>query len=122
MRITTSLCLVPLLFALPAALSFAQEPEPAKSTEAPAKITREAAISEGVRILVSYQERYKSDAPVGRLETDELESWQEKEMERLKKVREPGKRPAQEWPYEGVYRVRPFGAIPSGYRVGGTAI
>ncbi|MCA9000570.1 MAG: hypothetical protein KDB61_01510, partial [Planctomycetes bacterium] len=79
------------------------------------------AIEEGVRLLLSYQERYRMDRPVGRIPDDQLKEWQAKESARLEKARKPGKRPAQEWPYEGVYRVG-MGSIPSGYRVGGTAI
>lgn len=122
MRFHTTLGLVPLLLTIPTVFAFSQESETVKAAEPASEITREAAIKEGVKVLVSYQERYKSDAPVGRLAEDKLKDWQDGEANRLRKVREPGKRPAQEWPYEGVYRVAPFGAIPSGYRVGGTAI
>ncbi|MEZ5975044.1 MAG: hypothetical protein R3F33_01870 [Planctomycetota bacterium] len=81
------------------------------------------AIQTGVAILLRSQEAYKTDRGVGRVPDEELEKWQAGERERLKKIRErKSKRPAAEWPYEGVYRVGPVGAIPSGYRVGGSAI
>jgi hypothetical protein len=99
--------------------SVAQEKAPASE---PVGVTRQSAIEEGVQLLLAFQERYKVDSPVGRLADDKLAEWQKSEVERLEKMREPGKRPAQEWPYEGVYRVAPDGRIPSGYRVGGTSI
>ncbi len=79
-----------------------------------------AAIERGVEFLLGSQEDYKADRPVGSLPEAKLADWQKKERERLDGLR--GKEGAAEWPYEGVYRVRPVGAIPSGYRVGGTSI
>ena len=79
---------------------------------------RSQAIERGVSLLLEMQENYRKDRRVGRLPADELKPWQEKEAQRLKELRSAGD--GAEWPYEGVYRVR--GAVPSGYRVGGTAI
>ncbi len=100
----------------------------ASSTEKRADIDDRAvqkAIDTAIALLLNNQERYKSDRPVGRLDNDKLAEWQENELERLEKIRNrgrKGKRPNTEWPYEGVYRAGALGAIPSGYRVGGTAI
>ena len=58
---------------------------------------------------------------MGRFDPELLPVWQKKERERLAELREAADAPA-EWPYEGVYRVGQDGRIPSGYRVGGTAI
>ncbi|MFT5198535.1 MAG: hypothetical protein ACI87O_001192 [Planctomycetota bacterium] len=126
MRKLSTLWLSALVLTAPLSFSFGQDAAKPKASEdkplEDSTITRKAAIEEGVQLLLSYQERYQSDRPVGSLPDDELKDWQEKEVKRLMKVRKASKRPAQEWPYEGVYRVRPNGAIPSGYRVGGTAI
>ncbi len=93
----------------------------APPTAAPAPVEADvaAAVARAVEVLLERQERYARDAPVGRLPDAELGAWQEGERERLAKARGPTDERA-EWPYEGVYRVR--GAIPAGYRVGGTAI
>ena len=101
----------------------APEAEPTKvpSQEIP---TIEEAVRIGVALLLHNQERYKRDRPVGSMPDEELPGWQAKEKERLEKIREEsskGRRGANEWPYEGVYRVG-GGVIPSGYRVGGTSI
>lgn len=92
----------------------------ATSAEVPSDAEIRAAVGRGVEFLLSSQEDYKADPPVGSLPDDELEGWQEKERKRLDALRGSGD--GAEWPYEGVYRVRPVGAIPSGYRVGGTSI
>ncbi len=81
--------------------------------------TVDAAVKRGVELLIEFQEKYVRDSGVGRLPDDQLEAWQDKQRKRLAKVRK-SKKPAQEWPYEGVYRTG--GIIPPGYRVGGTAI
>ncbi len=76
-------------------------------------------LERAVEVLLERQEHYVPDPRVGRLPDAELGAWQAKERERLAGLRaEAG--PGAEWPYEGVYRVK--GAIPAGYRVGGTAI
>lgn len=107
------------------ALHVAQEDdEPATSGAdgAPDAGAIDKAIGEAVTFLLGSQENYVPDPPVGRVRggAKGLARWQEKEMERLAKLR--GVEDAAEWPYEGVYRVRPDGRIPAGYRVGGTSI
>ena len=82
----------------------------------------DAAVLQAARFLLSSQELYVPDRPVGSLPDDELIEWQENEMKRLQSIREESKGTASEWPYEGVYRVGPDGRIPGGYRVGGSAI
>ncbi|MEO1698255.1 MAG: hypothetical protein AAFU73_13235 [Planctomycetota bacterium] len=81
------------------------------------------AVAAGVKFLLGSQESYAADPPVGGLPDDELADWQKKERARLDRLR--GAEGAAEWPYEGVYRERVAKrqiVIPSGYRVGGTAI
>ena len=84
----------------------------------------ETAKQEAARFLVNWQERYTLDPGVGRFGTQkELDRWREGELKRLEKLRKKSKA-NQEWPYEGVYRVRDGRdtPIPPGYRVGGTSI
>ncbi len=89
--------------------------------EAPSAAERTAAIARGVEFLLATQEDYVRDRGIGRLPDDELAAWQKREQDRLDGLQ--GGDEASEWPYEGVYRDgRQRGAIPSGYRVGGTAI
>lgn len=89
--------------------------------EAPSAAERTAAIARGVEFLLATQEDYVRDRGIGRLPDDKLAAWQKREQERLDGLQ--GGDEASEWPYEGVYRDgRQRGAIPSGYRVGGTAI
>lgn len=76
------------------------------------------AVEQSVDQLLKAQESYVADPPVGRLPDDLLEEWQEDERKRLAQL--GGKADAAEWPYEGVHRKG--SVIPSGYRVGGTAI
>ncbi len=118
---SSTLLVAALAYFTPAVFALAQDGAVAEETPT---ITREAAIAEGVRVLISYQERYVADDAVGRLSEKKLKAWQENESKRLEKVREGNKRPGQEWPYEGVHRMRSGNKspIPSGYRVGGTAI
>ena len=78
------------------------------------------AIDTACDLLLANQERYEPDRPVGTLPENQLMKWQEGERARLEKVRKAAT--GREWPYEGVYRVRPDGRIPPGYRVGGSAI
>lgn len=78
-------------------------------------------VQRACQLLLRNQEAYTPDAPVGRLPEAQLSKWQEQERARLGKLRESAEG-RSEWPYEGVYRVRPDGRIPPGYRVGGTAI
>ena len=79
-------------------------------------------IQRACEILVQNQENYTPDAPVGKLPDAGLAKWQEGEKARLSEIRKKSAGDAGEWPYEGVYRIRPDGRIPPGYRVGGTAI
>lgn len=79
-----------------------------------------AAVDRSVALLLTLQERYEADRPVGRLEEDELPTWQARERKRLASLRGEVEGEGEEWPYEGVYRVG--NVIPAGYRVGGTAI
>jgi len=82
-----------------------------------------AAVAHAVATLLANQERYEPDPPVGGLPEEVLPEWQEKERVRLAGLRKSAaEQGGEEWPYEGVYRVRPDGRIPPGYRVGGTAI
>ena len=78
------------------------------------------AVERSIEHLLRSQETYEPDPAVGRLPSDKLEEWQDEERRRLKKFQ--GRPDAAEWPYEGVYRVGKDRNIPSGYRVGGTAI
>ena len=91
------------------------------SLETPTEAELAGAVEEAIAYLLERQEKYEPDPPVGRLPDDELEAWQQREHERLAGLRAKAGA-GQEWPYEGVYRVRPGGRIPPGYRVGGTAI
>ncbi len=80
----------------------------------------EAIVAAAARELLRRQENYRPDRPVGKLPDDELEPWRKKEKARLDEIFGAGE--GREWPYEGVYRVRPDGRIPAGYRVGGSAL
>lgn len=91
-----------------------QERRPAETTT-----SVDEAVAQGVQFLLSSQEEYEPDRPVGMIRPSRLRDWQAKELERLEALR--GRGNAGEWPYEGVYRVQ-GGVIPSGYRVGGTSI
>lgn len=117
--LTFAFALMPTLPALAAepASSGADEEAKAPSAKAIAQ-----AIQQGAALLVANQEAYTPDPPVGTLADDKLEEWQENERKRLAKIRKESSGAGSEWPYEGVYRVRPDGRIPAGYRVGGTAI
>lgn len=87
--------------------------------QAAAPEEEEEAVRTAVALLLANQEDYVADRPVGRIDEAKFDAWQEREKARLKEVRAAG--PGHEWPYEGVHRVG-RGVIPSGYRVGGTAI
>lgn len=90
---------------------------------APNDAAVEKAIAAAVDRLLHNQEIYVQDPPVGGLPDAQLKEWQAKERARLEEIRAKSKKKgAREWPYEGVYRIRPDGRIPPGYRVGGTAI
>jgi len=80
-----------------------------------------SAVKQAVELLLHNQERYVPDPPLRRLKDADLEPWQKKELKRLEEVRKNSSQ-GREWPYEGVYRVRPDRRIPPGYRVGGTAL
>ena len=82
----------------------------------------DAAVLKAAQFLLSSQELYVPDPPVGGLPDDELSGWQAKETQRLIGLRNEANGQGSEWPYEGVYRVRPGGRIPGGYRIGGSAI
>ncbi len=114
-----------LLLFLPIASQEAVPVEPATAPPASVeKPTPAEAIQTGVQLLLQNQERYRKDPPVPPMPDEELPGWQAKERERMQAVREKSqahRKGAEEWPYEGVYRVG-FGVIPSGYRVGGTSI
>lgn len=117
---------LPLLVALMSTVpAFATEPMPSDgdaATKAPSAKAIAQAIQQGADLLVKNQEAYTPDPPVGTLPDDKLAEWQENERKRLAKIRKESQGAGSEWPYEGVYRVRPDGRIPAGYRVGGTAI
>lgn len=91
-----------------------------QSTPTPGEIR--AAVQAGVQLLVEDQEIYLDDPPVGSLSPGALITYQAAETLRLERIREWSRGVANEWPYEGVYRVGSNGHIPSGYRVGGTSI
>lgn len=105
----------------PNASAVAQESKPRTDSKTPTDSDVASAIDRACEILLENQESYEPDRPVGRLDDDALEKWQAGERKRLEEIR-GAKKPGSEWPYEGVYRVRPDGRIPSGYRVGGTSI
>ncbi|RKY22313.1 MAG: hypothetical protein DRQ55_01360 [Planctomycetota bacterium] len=90
--------------------------------DAPSQALVDAAVQKACALLLSNQELYVPDPPVGVLPDDELTGWQAKEGGRLAGLRSASAGEGREWPYEGVYRVGPDGRIPPGYRVGGTAI
>ena len=111
---------LPLLLAV-GPLSFSQ-PTVATRPGIEEEPTRADLTAEAVRILLGSSERYEPDPPVGRLRPDRLAPWQAEERERLAALTAEAGTTGREWPYEGVYRVRPDGRIPGGYRVGGTSI
>lgn len=96
-------------------------PTPAVPAVKTPALDRPAAIRAGVQRLLEFQEQYVVDEPVGRLSAKRLEAWRTEETARLTKLRAAAGESRSEWPYEGVYRVGE-GAIPAGYRVGGSAI
>jgi len=113
--------LLPVLVILAAASPMAGQTAASPSDEpTPDQAAVDAAVRATVRLLVHNQERYEPDPAVGILPDDELAGWQAGERKRLEALREDGK--GREWPYEGVYRIRPDDRIPPGYRLGGTAI
>lgn len=107
--------------ALPAPSSAAEPAGAVLASGAPTDAMIVDAIRVGVVRLLQHQEEYEPDPPVGSIDEAELAAWQQRERERLSAHREQHA-PGREWPYEGVYRVGAGGRIPSGYRVGGTAI
>ena len=114
--IASALCLL-----LTGFVPLAAQDEPPRSQEPPSLDEVDAAIERGVALLLSMQEDYVADPPIGTLPEERLLGWQAEERARLEALRaESG--PGHEWPYEGVYRVGRRGQIPAGYRVGGTAI
>lgn len=82
----------------------------------------DAAVLQAARFLLTSQEVYVPDPPVGSLPEGELSAWQAKEAKRLAAIRKESAGTASEWPYEGVHRVGRNGRIPGGYRIGGSAI
>lgn len=102
---------VPLLL-LPGILNAQEAAEPSN-----------AALAErAVELLMEKSENYIPDRPVGRVRESKFDAWQQGERERLEELHEDSEGQGDEWPYEGVHRAGPRGSIPSGYRVGGTAI
>lgn len=97
-----------------------QETEVADATPKSADVEASDAVQTAIAFLLGTQEAYVVDPPVGSLPPKELSGWQERESKRLAGLRKEGE--GAEWPYEGVYRVKPDGRIPPGYRVGGTSI
>src|SRR6188472_3192224 len=91
------------------------------SRRAPDDMEVRGAIVQATQLLCGLQENYvEAKAPRTRFKNDEeKKAYEEKlkaaEAEKSKEIGSP-----REWPYEGVVRVA--GLIPSGYRVGGTAI
>ena len=90
--------------------------------EKKAEQSREEAVSFAIDWLLGRQEKYEPDPPLRRLRDDQVPKWQAGEKKRLEKIFKQNRGKAGEWPYEGVYRIRPDGRIPPGYRVGGSAI
>lgn len=90
--------------------------------QTPSQKKVDKAVQKACELLVANQENYVPDSPVGRLPDDELAKWQDQEKARLAEIRKKAGDEGVEWPYEGVYRIRPDGRIPPGYRVGGSAI
>ncbi|QDV09037.1 hypothetical protein Poly30_45930 [Planctomycetes bacterium Poly30] len=115
-----------MLFLSLALVSFAALGSPAQegagtaNPDAREPMAVDAAIRVAALYLLGTQEHYLPDPPVGVLPEDRLADWQKKEADRLSKRQ--GGDDAAEWPYEGVYRVGRDRHIPSGYRVGGSAI
>jgi hypothetical protein len=99
-----------------ASVAFAQDP-----LRAPSDAELPAAIAESTALLVSLQENYvETEPPRTRFRSaEEKKAWQAARQKDLAE-RSAQVGPVREWPYEGVYRFD--GLIPSGYRVGGTAI
>lgn len=82
-----------------------------------------AAVQEVADTLVATQEVYLPDPRIGYPLMDrELVLYQQTERVRLERIRAFYRGSGTEWPYEGVYRLSPSDVIPSGYRMGGTAI
>lgn len=96
---------------------------PAPEVVVPDEAGIDSAYAAAVAYLLSTQENYVADPPVRPMPDERVPRWQERESERLEKQREDDG-PGVEWPYQGVYRVQVGREviIPSGYRVGGTAI
>ncbi len=118
----TSAFLLSLPLAAPAPESTIFEPvnDPKSSVSARRPEDIRKAVQEAAVFLLGSQESYKPDRPVGKVPEAKFAEWQAKEKQRIAKL--GGSKDAAEWPYEGVYRVRPDGRIPAGYRVGGSAI
>jgi hypothetical protein len=91
-----------------------------QDAEAPKDRDVKQAVNRAVELLLSSQENYIPDKPVGRVRESKFDAWQEGERKRLDELADP--KTGSEWPYEGVYRVGPDGRIPPGYRIGGTSI
>ena len=131
-----------MLFPLPCLLialaipvqSDAEAPAPPKDTaqeKAAEPISDEAvaeAVQAAVEVLLHNQENYQADNRMRRTSDDDLPEWQKGELERLEKIRErakKGRRKAANGPTKaciGCKRDSDSFPIPSGYRVGGSAI
>jgi hypothetical protein len=80
-----------------------------------------AAIAQATQLLCGMQENYvEAKAPRTRFKNDEERAAHEEKLKAAEAEKSKEIGPPREWPYEGVVRVA--GLIPSGYRVGGTAI
>ena len=100
-------------------------PAPLKGV-APTEAEVAAAVQTGVKFLVAQQSHYdfKSDTlrKPRRFKDEAAEKKWESEKRKLEsEFKQKNSGAPAEWPYEGVYR-QGDGAIPVGYRVGGTAI
>jgi hypothetical protein len=101
----------------PAAFLQAQETRPAPTEE-----EVRAAIAEGTKLLVSFQENYVESKPARtRFKSEEDQKAYEETLKAEEAAKSKALGPPREWPYEGVYRLQ-SGLIAPGYRVGGTSI
>ncbi|MCP3918724.1 MAG: hypothetical protein GY711_24525 [bacterium] len=117
MTLARTTCSLTLAILAPLAAGQDRAVEASAPAKAPDDVAVAKAIETAVALLVANQENYEKDRGAGRIKPEQVPDWQVKERERLAGLRGGG----SEWPYEGVYRVQ-RGIIPSGYRVGGTAI
>jgi hypothetical protein len=119
-----------LCLALCAAPAVSQEAAASRPLRTPTEAEVADAVKTGVAFLVKSQSAYDAEGDVAqnrrrprRFKNDEEKKKFEAEEAAAKKkaAERAAKLPPREWPYEGVHR-QGDGAIPVGYRVGGTAI